>query len=271
MSTPEVSEFDLLVLLSPAKSLDWSPVAKWIKSTTPELAKESKALTSVMKTKSPDELRVMMKLSEKLGALNHERFQVMTNKPDSSRDRPAALAFNGDVYKGLEARTLEARELKWSQQHVVILSGLYGALRPLDLIEPYRLEMGTRVETKRGASLYEYWSESITKLLAERLEESGSKVVLNLASNEYSRSVQFNKLKVPVITPVFQEITGDKHKVISFFAKRARGAMARHIIDKRLMEVEEIKRFKGGGYKFDESLSSKKTWVFARPKPEAVK
>ncbi|MFK7999626.1 MAG: peroxide stress protein YaaA [Polyangiales bacterium] len=260
----------MLLLLSPAKSLDWSPVAKWIDPTTPELAKESKALASVMKKKSAEELQTMMKLSEKLATLNHERFQAMTSKPDAKRDRPAALAFNGDVYKGLQARTLEARELKWSQQHVVILSGLYGALRPLDLIEPYRLEMGTRLETKRGASLYDYWGDSVTKLVNERLEESGAKVVLNLASNEYSRSVQFKKLDVPVITPVFQEISADKHKVISFFAKRARGAMARHIIDKRLTDVDDIKRFKDGGYKFDESLSSEKTWVFARPKPESA-
>jgi cytoplasmic iron level regulating protein YaaA (DUF328/UPF0246 family) len=260
----------LLVLLSPAKSLDWSPIAKWIDPTKPELAKESKVLAGVMKEKSPQELRAMMKLSEKLATLNHERFQAMTSEPDAKRDRPAAMAFNGDVYKGLEARTLEARELKWSQQHVVILSGLYGALRPLDLIEPYRLEMGTRLETTRGESLYDYWGDSVTKLISERLEESGSEVVLNLASNEYSRSVHVKKLSVPVITPVFQEVSEGKHKVISFFAKRARGAMARHIIDKRIENVEDIKRFKGGDYKFEESLSSQQTWVFTRPKPETA-
>lgn len=260
----------MLVLLSPAKSLDWSPVAKWIDPTKPELAKESKALAAVMKTKSSADLRTLMKLSEKLATLNHERFQTMTGEPDKNRDRPAAMAFDGDVYKGLQARTLEARELKWSQEHVAILSGLYGVLRPLDLIEPYRLEMGTRLKTKRGESLYDYWGETVTNLVKERLTASGSKVIVNLASQEYSRSVKFKQLDVPVITPIFQEISADKHKVISFFAKRARGAMARYIIDKRLSKVEDIKRFKDGGYKFDENLSSNQTWVFARPKPAAA-
>ena len=271
MSAIQTLEFDLLVLLSPAKSLDWSPVAKWIDPSTPELVKEAKALASVMKKKSAADLGALMKLSEKLANLNHERFQEMTNKPDAKRDRPAALAFDGDVYKGLDARTLEARELQWSQDHVAILSGLYGVLRPLDLIEPYRLEMGTRLETKRGESLYDYWGDIVTKHLAERLVETGSEVVVNLASNEYSRSVQFKKLEVPVITPVFQEISDGKHKVISFFAKRARGAMARYIIDKRRTNVEDLKRFKDGGYKYDEALSSQQTWVFTRPKPPPAK
>lgn len=257
----------MLVLLSPAKSLDWSPVPAELPFTAPELGEETGALVGVMKRKKPAAIAELMHLSDKLAELNHERFQAMTGSPDSARDRPAALAFDGDVYKGLDARSLAADDLAWAQDHLGILSGLYGVLRPLDLIEQYRLEMGTRLKTRRGASLYDFWGARVTQAIERRLRDDADPVVVNLASQEYSRVVDLRGLSARVITPAFQEVSSGKHKVISFYAKRARGMMARFVVQSRLEDAEDLKGFTGGGYAYQGDLSKGDSWVFARPKP----
>jgi cytoplasmic iron level regulating protein YaaA (DUF328/UPF0246 family) len=257
----------LLVLLSPAKSLDWSAAPNELSGTEPTLLKESRLLAKTMRTKKPRALSKLMDISEALAELNHERFQTLTAEVDPERDRPAALAFNGDVYQGLDARSLSAEDLTWAQDHIAILSGLYGVLRPLDLIEPHRLEMGTALKTRRGASLYEFWGDRVNKHLTGRLAEQSASTVVDLASQEYSRVARLKKLDAAVITPVFREESDGKAKTISFYAKRARGMMARFVIEKRLTDVDGLQKFRAGGYRFDAGASSDATWVFARPKP----
>lgn len=257
----------MLVLLSPAKSLDWSPPALELPVTAPDLGKDARVLVGVMKRKRPSAIAKLMSLSEPLAQLNHERFQAMTGEPDGERDRPAAFAFDGDVYKGLDARTLSAEELTWAQDHVAILSGLYGVLRPLDLIEQYRLEMGTRLKTRRGASLYAFWGDRVQKAVEARLAGEEEPVVVNLASQEYSRVVQLRKLGARVVTPVFQEISGGDYKTISFFAKRARGMMARFVVQERMEDVAGLRDFDAGGYRYRKGRSTEDSWVFARKKP----
>lgn len=236
--------------------------------TEPSLLKETHVLAKTMRTKKPRALSKLMDISEALAELNHERFQALTATVDPERDRPAALAFNGDVYQGLSARSLGAEDLAWAQDRIAILSGLYGMLRPLDLIEPHRLEMGTALKTRRGGSLYEFWGERVQKLIAARLRELGTSTVVNLASQEYSRVARLKKLDGTVITPVFREESGGRAKTISFFAKRARGMMARFVIEKRLTDVEGLHKFRAGGYRFDAGASDDGKWVFTRPKPE---
>lgn len=253
----------MLVLLSPAKSLDWSPVG--VETTTPRLMKDTGVLRRVAKRLKPADLRALMGISEKLAALNHDRFQAMTGEPEPEVARPAALAFNGDTYLGLDARTLSADELAWAQDHVAILSGLYGALRPLDAIEPYRLEMGTRLKTRRGATLYDFWGDRVTKLLNQQLGNNG--VVVNCASNEYFKVVDPSRLTGRVITPVFHEEWDGKRKPISFYAKRARGMMARFIIQNRVTDPDELQRFDLDGYAYQPGASTPDKPLFSRPKP----
>jgi cytoplasmic iron level regulating protein YaaA (DUF328/UPF0246 family) len=255
------------VLLSPAKSLDWSPVAPDLPRSAPVLARDMGVLMRTMKRKSAGQLAELMHLSDSLATLNRDRFEAMTGAPDPEVARPAVLAFNGDVYQGLEAREWSREDLLWAGEHLAILSGLYGVLRPLDDIEPYRLEMGTRLKTRRGASLYDFWDDRVTKVLNRWLADDPSPVVINLASNEYARVVQDRKLKAPIITPQFKELDGGKAKVISFFAKRARGMMARYIVKQRLADPTALLDFTDGGYRFDPDLSTDTTPVFTRPKP----
>ncbi len=260
----------MLVLLSPAKSLDWSAAPKGLSGTEPTLLKESRVLAKTMRTKRPRALSKLMEISEALAELNHQRFQDLTAEVDAERDRPAALAFNGDVYQGLDARSLKRADLEWAQDHIAILSGLYGVLRPLDLIEPHRLEMGTALKTRRGGSLYDFWGNRVSKHLSERLAEQGSSTIVDLASQEYSRVARLKGLDASVITPVFREESDGKAKTISFYAKRARGMMARFVIEKRLTDVGGLRKFRAGGYRFDEETSTTGKWVFKRPKPEPV-
>lgn len=255
----------MLILLSPAKSLDWTP-APHVTATAPRLEDDFGVLMRQAKRLKQDDLRAMMKLSEKLAALNHGRFQEMTATPDAVRDRPAALAFDGDVYKGLDARSLDAAALEWAQDRVAILSGLYGVLRPLDLIQPYRLEMGTKMKTRRGSSLYAFWGERVTTLLNQQLKSLSEGTVVDLASGEYGRVVT-KKLDATRITPVFQEVEADgRHRIISFFAKRARGRMARFAIEGRIDDPAGLKAFDGDGYRFQPDRSEGTRWVFTRPR-----
>ena len=255
----------MLILLSPAKSLDWTP-APHVTPTTPRLENDFGELMRQAKRLKPAELKAMMKLSDKLAALNHDRFQEMTATSDAERDRPAALAFDGDVYKGLDARGLDAAALEWAQDRVAILSGLYGVLRPLDLIQPYRLEMGTKMKTQRGGSLYAFWGERVTTLLNQQLKTLSERTVIDLASGEYGRVVT-KKLDATRITPVFQEVEADgRHRIISFYAKRARGRMARFAIDGRIDDPAGLKSFNGDGYRFQPDRSEGTRWVFTRPR-----
>jgi cytoplasmic iron level regulating protein YaaA (DUF328/UPF0246 family) len=257
----------MLVLLSPAKSLDWSPIDADLRRSIPALGSDMGILMGVMKEKSAHDLSELMHISDKLATLNRDRFQSMSGTPEPTLSRPAALAFNGDVYQGLSARTLSPADLAWAQDHIAILSGLYGILRPLDDIEPYRLEMGTRLQTSRGANLYAFWGDRVTTVLNGQLDGRPDPVVVNLASNEYSRVVKKKQLNARIVTPVFKEITGDKAKTISFFAKRARGMMARYIVEGRHVDPEALEHFNGGNYRFSPERSSGDTLVFTRPKP----
>ena len=255
----------MLILLSPAKSLDWSATPD-ITPSTPRLQGDFGVLMRQAKRLKVADLQTMMKLSSKLAELNHTRFQDMAVDPDASRDRPAALAFAGDVYQGLDARSLSPQALQWSQDRVAILSGLYGVLRPLDLIQPYRLEMGTPMKTRRGRSLYAFWGERVTRELNRQLKTLPERSVIDLASGEYGRVVT-KKLSAPRITPVFQEVEEDgRHRIISFFAKRARGMMTRFAIEQRIDDPAGLKDFTGGGYRFQAERSEPTRWVFTRPR-----
>ncbi|MFT5685366.1 MAG: cytoplasmic iron level regulating protein YaaA (DUF328/UPF0246 family) [Myxococcota bacterium] len=255
----------MLILLSPAKSLDWSP-APQVTPTTPRLESDFGVLMRQAKRLKVADLKAMMKLSDKLAQLNHERFQAMADTPDPLRDRPAALAFAGDVYQGLDARSLSPEALTWAQDRIAILSGLYGVLRPLDLIQPYRLEMGTSMKTRRGRSLYEFWGDRVSRTLNAQLQTHSDPTVVDLASGEYGRVVT-KKLTARRIIPVFQEVEADgRHRIISFFAKRARGRMARFAIEQRLDDPAGLKEFTAGGYAFQPGLSEADRWIFTRPR-----
>ena len=258
----------MLVVVSPAKSLDMAPVD--ITPTTPAFQKEATSLARTARNLSLTELRKLMGISDDLARLNRDRFKAFAADPRPALTRPAAFAFNGDTYQGLQARTLTADDLAWAQDHLGILSGLYGLLRPLDAIQPYRLEMGSRLKTRRGHSLYEYWGDTIARVLNTRAANLGTDTLINCASQEYFGAVDRRALKLRVITPVFMELKDNQPRVVSFFAKRARGAMARHIIANRLTVAEEIKTFATGGYAFDAGLSEGDKWVFLRDYPDAA-
>lgn len=257
----------MLAVLSPAKNLDFSPADPALPTTLPVLADDTAELAERTRMLTPGDLRRLMDISDKLADLNHARFQVL-GTPDSRRDaKPAALAFAGDTYVGLRAGEMSADDLLWAQGSLRILSGLYGALRPLDRMEPYRLEMGTRLDTHRGKDLYAFWKGRISAVLNEAVDGHAHPVIINLASTEYFRAANDGALSCPVITPVFHEERGDKARVIGLMAKRARGMMARHIILNRLTDPSALKDFSDGGYSFRPEQSDETRWVFARPQP----
>ena len=205
-----------------------------------------------------------MGLSDKLGALNYERFQEWQTPFSTDNAKQAILAFKGDVYQGLDAENMSSEELNWAQDNLRILSGLYGLLRPLDLMQPYRLEMGTKFANNRGANLYQFWGDIITKQLNKLLSASPKSVLINLASNEYFKSVQSKNLDAEIITPVFMDQKGDKYKIISFFAKRARGLMSAFIIKNKISDPQQLKTFDIDGYKYNAAMSEGNKWVFCR-------
>jgi hypothetical protein len=212
----------------------------------------------------PAQIGSLMSISDSLAQLNVARYASWSKKFTPDNSRPAMLAFDGDVYEGLDARSLSARQLDWAQKHLRILSGLYGLLRPLDLMQPYRLEMGTRLATKRGKDLYAFWGDQITEALNESLTVAKAQALVNLASEEYFKSVKPAKLDRPVITPVFEEWKGGGYKIVSFFAKRARGLMARYAIENKLTKPEQLKDFDSEGYGFDAKASNESRWIFRR-------
>lgn len=253
----------MLVVISPAKKLNWDPV-NLTNVTSPVFEKEAFELSQIVKDLNPQELSDLMGISANLAKLNYDRFHTFENKASDKNARPASLAFAGDTYAGLEAKTLDPVSSQYAQDHLRILSGLYGLLRPFDLIQPYRLEMGSKLKTKKGNSLYEYWGDTISAELNKQAIKVNSTTLVNCASNEYFNAVDSKKLNLEVINPVFLENKSGKSKVISFFAKRARGAMARFIIEQRVKEVNGLKDFDLGGYKFQPKDSSNNKMVFLR-------
>ncbi|MDX8347828.1 peroxide stress protein YaaA [Cognatiyoonia sp. IB215446] len=258
----------MLVVVSPAKSLDMAPVE--IAATAPVFQDDAVRLSKTAQNLTLKQLKGLMDISDDLARLNRDRFRAFAAEPAPEAIKPAALAFNGDTYQGLEAKTLSADDLAWAQDHLRILSGLYGLLRPLDAIQPYRLEMGSKLKTRRGKSLYDYWGDTIAKALNAQATAQGTDTLVNCASQEYFGAADRKTLKLRVITPTFMELKDDKPRIVSFFAKRARGAMARFIIENRLTEADAIKDFHTGGYAFDSDLSEGDKWVFLRDYPEAA-
>jgi len=254
----------MLFLLSPAKSLDFeSPLGAQAHS-APLFVGQSKLLIDVLRGYTPAQIAQLMDLSDALSGLNVARYQAWSTRATPKNARQALLAFNGDVYDGLNARSLDADALDWAQQHVCILSGLYGVLRPLDLMQAYRLEMGTRLPNPQGKDLYQFWGQRITDYLNTRLQSDSSPVVVNLASVEYFKSVQTRILKARLVECVFQENKGGQYKIISFAAKRARGMMARFAIDQRLEHPEQLRAFDTDGYAWCASESTPERLVFRR-------
>lgn len=255
----------MLVVISPAKSLDMDPVA--VTPTQPAFQDDAVRLAKTARNLTLTQLKDLMSISDDLARLNRDRFKVFQAEPEPQATKPAALAFNGDTYQGLEAKTLSEDDLRWAQDHLCILSGLYGLLRPLDAIQPYRLEMGSRLKTRRGKSLYDYWGDTIAKALNAQAAEQGADTVINCASQEYFGAADRAALKLRVITPTFMELKDSKPRIVSFFAKRARGAMARYIVENRLTNPDDIKGFSAGGYAYDADLSDGDKWVFLRDYP----
>ncbi|MBY5987385.1 peroxide stress protein YaaA [Roseovarius atlanticus] len=249
----------MLVVVSPAKKMDMSP-AEGIHPTGPAFAKDAHALADVARDLSQADLKKLMGISDDLAKLNADRFRDFGKQ----EKKPAALAFAGDTYQGLEAGSLDTDELDWAQDHLRILSGLYGLLRPLDNIEPYRLEMGSRLKTEKGKSLYDYWGDRLSKALNRQAKETGSKTLVNCASQEYFGAVDRDALKLRVITPTFLDTKNGEAKVISFFAKKARGAMARFIVQNRLTDPDSLKDFDSGGYRYDADRSTEDEPAFIR-------
>lgn len=254
----------MLFLLSPAKKLDYESPAHVATHSQPLFVKRAAALIDVLKHKTPEDVSALMDLSEALSTLNVERYKAWTSKFTVENAKQAILAFNGDVYEGLDAASLTEKQLDWAQEHVVILSGLYGALRPLDLMQPYRLEMGTRLQTSAGKNLYQFWGGEIAAYLNERQASGKMPVVINLASDEYFKSVDRKVLQARVVTCVFEEKKGDAYKVVSFFAKRARGLMVRYAIQKRASRPEQLQQFDLEGYSFVSDVSTADRLVFRR-------
>ena len=254
----------MLTIISPAKKLDYSQPSEAQTFTQPLLLEHSEQLLKDLQLLSPEDICSLMGLSDKLGALNYERFQEWQTPFSPDNAKQAILAFKGDVYQGLDADNMSADELSWAQDNLRILSGLYGLLRPLDLMQPYRLEMGTKFANQRGANLYQFWGDIITDQLNKLFPASAKSVLVNLASNEYFKSVQPKNINAEIITPVFMDQKGDKYKIISFFAKRARGLMSAFIIKNKITDAEQLKTFNVDGYSFNSAMSEGNKWVFCR-------
>jgi len=255
----------MLFLLSPAKALDYdTPVAGDVPHTQPLFTRQSAELIEVLREKSPAQIAELMHLSDALSTLNVARYEAWSPRFTARNSRQAVLAFDGDVYGGLDARSLSAVQMDWAQEHICILSGLYGVLRPLDRMQPYRLEMGTRLQTKQGANLYQYWGTRIADYLNERQTGDKNPIIVNLASQEYFKSVDRKALKARVIDCVFEDYKAGQYKVISFLAKRARGLMARYAVQKRVTAPKKLEGFDLEGYAFDSAASEPDRLVFRR-------
>ena len=258
----------MLMVISPAKTLDYTSPLATEDFTQPRFLDQSSQLIEILRQLSPNELADLMKLSDKLAGLNVARFTEW--QPDFNLDnaRQAILAFKGDVYTGLDAESLSAEDFQYAQQHLRILSGLYGVLRPLDLMQPYRLEMGTNLDNAAGRNLYEFWGEQITESLNQCLVEHNTDVLLNLASNEYFKAVKPKQLKATLINVDFKDLKNGQYKIISFYAKKARGMMARYVIEHKIDSVAALRNFNTQGYYYSAEQSKPEHLVFLRDQPE---
>lgn len=254
----------MLIVISPAKSLDFETPPTTKQYTVPEMLEESEKLIGRLKKMGPKQLSKLMGISANLGELNFQRFQSWHLPFTSENAKQAVLAFNGDVYQGLDAVTLSAEKLELAQTRLRILSGLYGILKPLDIIQPYRLEMGTKIKYYKSNNLYAFWNPTITEKVNDAVAESGSNVLLNLASNEYFKSIDKKKLKAEIVTPGFKDLKNGSYKMISFFAKKARGLMTRFILENNISDVNSLQAFESEGYNFNPHLSKPGNPVFTR-------
>ncbi|MEQ8240633.1 MAG: peroxide stress protein YaaA [Cyclobacteriaceae bacterium] len=253
----------MIAVVSPAKTLDFESPAKG-QPTQPRLLKYTNELIEVLRKKSPDDLKSLMSISDNLAELNADRYQAYKKSHSDKNAKPSVFAFQGDVYQGLQAETFSEEELSFAQEHFRILSGLYGLLRPMDLMQPYRLEMGTKLAFENHKTLYEFWDDKILKLLLKDLKAQGDDVIVNLASNEYFKSVDKKGTKARIVDIEFKEFKNGEYKIISFFAKKARGLMSRFMIQHQLKEVEDLKNFNYEDYYFDEKGSSDNLLAFKR-------
>jgi uncharacterized protein len=254
----------MILVLSPAKALDFKTPSTIADNTQPDFLDQSQMLIKRLRTLSPLGIEKLMGVSSPLAVLNASRYSDWSQPFTPENAKQAILAFNGDVYEGLDARTLSASDLRFAQDHLRILSGLYGVLRPLDLMQAYRLEMGTRLSSRRGKDLYAFWGNRVVDSLNSALLDANASVLVNLASAEYFRAVKLQRLTVPVIQPVFEDWTAGKYRVVSFFAKRARGLMARFAITGRLLQPGELQYFADEGYAYTATASDETRWVFRR-------
>jgi cytoplasmic iron level regulating protein YaaA (DUF328/UPF0246 family) len=254
----------MLMVISPAKTLDFETPAFTRHTSQPDFLEHSAELISILRQKSPAELSGLMSISDALAVLNVGRFHDWQPPFTPENAKPAVQAFMGDVYEGLDAATLDPDAIDWLQDHLRILSGLYGCLRPLDLMQAYRLEMGTRLGNARGKDLYAFWGSIITQALQQALDAGQAPTLINLASAEYFKAVQLKKLNARVITPVFQEQKNGQYKIVSFHAKRARGLMVRWATEQRVSDPEQLKDFDCEGYAYDPAASDEQNWYFRR-------
>jgi len=259
----------MLILLSPAKQLDFEPAAITLPATRPALIERTRELSRTTGTLTAKKIKTLMKLSDDLAKLNAERFKALDPDlpPDADGAKPAALAFAGEVYRGLDAGSLSEADLAWAQDRLRILSGLYGALAPLDAIQPYRLEMGTKLKTRKGETLYDFWGDDIAGELDRLASRHASPVIVNLASNEYARAARLKTLNARVISCEFKEEKDGALRSLMVYAKKARGMMARWIIENRIENPERLKEFNVEGYRFDPAGSSETALLFSRPQP----
>ena len=254
----------MLTVISPAKTLDFDTPTVTNDFTQPVHLTQSRKLVRRLRQLSGQELSKLMHVSDNIADLNQQRFRQWKTPFNPDNARQAIFAFKGDVYIGLDAYTMTEQNVEFAQDHLRILSGLYGVLRPLDLMQAYRLEMGTRIDTDMGDNLYQFWNGRITRTVNQELKQSGSNALINLASNEYFKSIKPKLLKADVITPVFKDYNKGKYQVIGFFAKKARGLMARYIIDNEIDNPAALKDFSAEGYAFDKAMSDSHEWVFTR-------
>lgn len=257
----------MLIVISPAKKLDYQSNSPQQAYTEPAYLEKSANLIKVMKNKTSAEIQSLMRISANLANLNHSRYLNWTKKNTKRNSKPAIYAFMGDVYTGLDAKSLTNQQIRFAQDHLRILSGLYGVLKPLDLIQPHRLEMGTKIKTESGETLYDFWGHTPTADLNQQAKVLKTKHIVNLASNEYFKVVNKTALTLEVLTPVFKEKKQDTYKVISFYAKKARGLMAKYIIENEITDPQGIKEFSLAGYKYRSKLSAENEFVFTREQP----
>ena len=255
------------IIISPAKTLDFDTPPKAKKHSQAEFLARSAKLIGELRELAPQDISALMKVSDKIGQLNYDRFQSWKRPFSEKNAKQALLAFKGDVYTGLDAESFSQHDFNWAQKHLRILSGLYGLLKPLDLIQPYRLEMGTKFANKGGKNLYEFWGDAITNALNDELANDKKPVLINLASNEYFKAVQPKALNAEIITPAFKDFKNGQFKMISFYAKKARGLMSAYIIKNRLQNPEDIKKFDTAGYYYSPEQSKGNNWVFLRDEP----